>query len=91
MALDHPPQLKAVKKGVVVQPVEMAKKLMDIREQLAVEWREDLTNIQVRPVGDLTNLCIRSDRIDCSILAPGASDVLVRADGYPRLISCVAW
>ena len=47
MALDYPPQLKAVKKAVVVQPVEMAKKLMDIREQLADEWKEDLKNIQV--------------------------------------------
>lgn len=47
VALDYPPQLKAVKKAVVVQPVEMAKKLMDIREQLASEWKEDLLNIQV--------------------------------------------
>ena len=47
MALDYPPQLKAVKKAVVVQPVEMAKKLMDIREQLAVEWKEDLHNVEV--------------------------------------------
>lgn len=57
MALDHPPQLKAVKKGVVVQPVEMAKKLMDIREQLALEWKEDLTNIQVRQQCALIFLC----------------------------------
>eukprot|EP00752_Nemacystus_decipiens_P014568 g12974.t1 len=47
VALDYPPQLKAVKKAVVVQPVEMAKKLMDIREQLADEWKEDLQNIQL--------------------------------------------
>lgn len=48
MALDYPPQLKAVKMSVVVQPAELAKKLMDIREQLALEWREDLKNIEVR-------------------------------------------
>lgn len=50
VALDYPPQLKAVKKAVVVQPVEMAKKLMDIREQLALEWKEDLDNIGVTAV-----------------------------------------
>lgn len=48
VALDYPPQLKAVKRSVVVQPAELAKKLMDIREQLALEWREDLKNIEVR-------------------------------------------
>ncbi|CAM9933718.1 unnamed protein product, partial [Ectocarpus sp. 13 AM-2016] len=47
VALDYPPQLKAVKRSVVVQPAELAKKLMDIREQLALEWREDLKNIEV--------------------------------------------
>ncbi|CAM9874800.1 unnamed protein product [Scytosiphon promiscuus] len=46
VALDYPPQLKAVKKGVVVQPAELAKKLMDVREQLALEWREDLQNME---------------------------------------------
>ncbi|CAN0452493.1 unnamed protein product, partial [Ectocarpus sp. 12 AP-2014] len=47
VALDYPPQLKAVKRSVVVQPAELAKKLMDIREQVALEWREDLKNIEV--------------------------------------------
>ncbi|CAN0405141.1 unnamed protein product, partial [Laminaria digitata] len=48
IALDHPPQLQAVSKGVVMQPAEIAKKIMDIREQLASEWREDLANIEAR-------------------------------------------
>lgn len=47
VSLDHPPQLKAVSSSVVVQPVEIAKKIMDIRETLASEWREDLLNIEV--------------------------------------------
>eukprot|EP00904_Undaria_pinnatifida_P005975 jgi/Undpi1/2507/HiC_scaffold_13.g05886.m1 len=46
VALDYPPQLQAVTKGVVIQPAEMAKKIMDIREQLVSEWREDLANIE---------------------------------------------
>ena len=48
VALDYPPQLQAVTKGVVIQPAEMAKKIMDIREQLVSEWREDLANIEAR-------------------------------------------
>ena len=48
VALDHPPQLQAVSKGIVLQPAEIAKKIMDIREQLASEWREDLANIEAR-------------------------------------------
>lgn len=47
VALDHPPQLKAVTKGVVMQPVDIAEKAMAIREQLALEWAKDLANIEV--------------------------------------------
>lgn len=52
--LDHPPQLESLKKEVVVQPVDVAKRIMAIREQLAVEWTEDLANIEVR----LVQICI---------------------------------
>lgn len=56
VALDNPPQLKAVSKGVVMQPVDIAKKTMDIREQLAAEWREDLANIEASERG--IKLCV---------------------------------
>lgn len=47
VALDHPPRLEAVKKGVVMQPVDIVKRIMAIREALAKEWLEDLVNVQV--------------------------------------------
>ncbi|CAM9929805.1 unnamed protein product [Ascophyllum nodosum] len=46
VALDHPPQLKSVSTSVVVQPVDIAKKIMNVREMLAAEWREDLANME---------------------------------------------
>lgn len=47
VALDHPPQLKAVNKTVVMQPVDIAKHIMAIREQLSSEWHQDLGNVEV--------------------------------------------
>lgn len=55
IALDHPPQLQPVTKGVVMQPADIAKKVMDIREQLALEWSKDLANIEARVLFFLLN------------------------------------
>lgn len=58
VALDHPPKLRAETTSVIVQPVDVAKRIMAVREQLAAEWREDLDNLEVKPCSVSRSPCM---------------------------------